>query len=298
MSRFLLPFLLAALPFCGAAAAAAPANGPKISVGRTPALKVRRTGSATPAAHTPEQSRQFSLILLKTVAAMPRNGGYSVSDQTIDNLSFKAVVWNDSLRRLDLNMQAAQPSFCSAACYLVLLNAVKRWQQETRTAWPAAAWQALDITRQEDGRGVWGRANANGPGFAKLVHDIGAGVSFTDIRKARAGDFLKFFWTEDIGCKERGHMVIYLGAVQKDGGIHIRYWSSNTPDGYSERLVPLNKMHHLIFTRIVSPNKLAEAAKLPEIDPWLRDMQTREVSFEEVVAKCGLIVPKATVPKP
>ena len=250
------------------------------------ALKARRTATRVPARR---QAVSFSSFVVKACSQMPRGGGYAANAETIRNLSAKAAVWDEAAQRLVVNPQAAQPSFCSAACYMALLRALELWQQHIRRHLPTEAWQALDIAEQKDGTGVWGRANANGPGFAKLIHDLQAGRNFEDVRLARPGDFLKFFWTEEIGCRERGHQVVYLGTETREGRLHIRYWSSNTPDGYGVKSTPAAEMHHMIFTRITRPEMFARAARLPETDEWLADMQKRAFTYDEVRTACGII---------
>lgn len=262
--------------------------GPKVSVSPG-SLKVRRVGSQAARVSNPQAEIDFSNYVQKALSQMPKGGGYSVKAPASKNLSTKAIVWDAASQQLKVNVAEAQPSFCSGACYVLLLHSLKLWQQGTHAPLPPEAWKACDVHGQGDGYGIWGRANANGPGFAKLVHDLGAGENFTDIKKARPGDFLKFFWTEEIGCKERGHMVAFLGLEEKEGLLHVRYWSSNMPDGYSERSIPLQKMHNLIFTRITHPGKFANADKLPAVDTWLKDMQKRSVPFSEVAEQCGIV---------
>lgn len=254
-------------------------------------LKPRRTVSRP----APPQPVSINSCVLKAVSLMPKNGGYAVSATAARNLANQAVVWDEASLSLQLTPRAAQPSFCSAACYVALLGSLQLWQQSGAGKLPPAAWKAMDVALgTPDGKGVWGRANANGPGFAKLVHDLGAGVNFTDMQQARPGDFLKFFWNQEIGVKERGHIVVFLGTAEVDGQPAVRYWSANKPDGYSERTVPLAKMHHLIFTRITKPENFANASKLPATDAWLRDMQKNSVPFDEVCKRCGI----ATAAKP
>lgn len=262
------------------------AAGAGISGAQGTALKTRRTSARVPAR---QQAVSFSTFVLKACKEMPVGGGYKANSDTIRSLSSKAVYWDEQAQRLHVELPAAQPSFCSAACYVALLRAFELWQQHIRRHLPPQAWQALDIAEQKDGIGIWGRANANGPGFAKLIHDLQAGRNFEDVRLARPGDFLKFFWTEEIGCNERGHMVVFLGTETKDGQLHIRYWSSNTPDGYGVKSIPMVNMHHLIFTRITRPEMFARAAQLPETDNWLADMQRRSFSYDEIRTACGII---------
>lgn len=264
------------------------------------------TGNPTPAhrlkqrqvSPRPAADGSLNALVLKAVAEMPQNGGYSVGAKTARKLANQAVVWNEKTGRLELDLHQAQPSFCSAACYVALLHTLELWERSGKGKLPAEAWKKLDmVLGTPDGKSIWGRANANGPGFAKLFHDLGAGVNFSALELAQPGDFLKFFWTDEIGAKERGHMVVFLGTEQKDGETCVKYWSANKPDGYSERSIPLSKMHHLIFTRLTAPEKLAGATGLPETDAWLRDMQKVSVPYGEVVQKCGIITQGAAAPQ-
>ena len=162
----------------------------------------------------------FNYYILTAYKQMPQKGGYSVKSPAAKNLATKAVVWDSEKGELQVNITQARPSFCSAACYITLLHALKLWERETHSSIPSDAWKMMDVKfGLPDGKLVWGRANANGPSYAKLIHDIDAGESFTNVNDARAGDFLKFFWSEEIGAKERGHMVVFVGTEQKDGKI-------------------------------------------------------------------------------
>lgn len=225
---------------------------------------------------------------------MPAGGGYSATPQTVNHLAGNVVSWQPSTQKLTVNPLNARPSFCSAACYLVLLQALQKWEQHSTNKLPAVAWQAFNIAEnQADGHGVWGRANANGPGLAKLVADVGAGVNFTDVALARPGDFLKIFWSPDIGAKERGHLVVYLGAEKKNDRIYLRYWSANKPEGYSTKSVPLDQMHNIIFTRITAPQNFANVVKLPACDALLESMLTKDFSMAQIIKMCRIRVRKS-----
>ena len=230
---------------------------------------------------------QYVLWIIKH--KMPSGGGYSSTQETVNHLAGNVVRWDAATQTLSITPNNACPSFCSAACYLVLLQALQKWEQHTGNKLPATAWQLFNIDKnQADGHGVWGRANANGPGFAKLVADTGAGVNFTDVSLARPGDFLKIFWTPEIGRKERGHLVVFLGAEKKNGTIYLRYWSANMPDGYGIKSTPLANMKHLVFTRITAPQNFANISELPQEDPILAAMLTRDFSFAQVIKMCRI----------
>lgn len=264
----------------------------------TPKLKQRAFSTPSQLKHNTTNNKtaqqSFSPYILWVIKnKMPVGGGYSATKATVNHLAGNVVSWDLTNQRLCVTPQNARPSFCSAACYLVLLQALQTWEQHSGHKLTAEAWQAFNIAvDQPDGHGVWGRANANGPGFAKLVSDVGAGVNFTDLSLARPGDFLKIFWSPDIGAKERGHLVVYLGAHKKNGRIYLRYWSANTPDGYGTKSVPLDQMHNLIFTRITAPQNFTKVTDLPNIDPLLESMLTREFSFAQVIKMCRIRVQK------
>lgn len=131
---------------------------------------------------------------LRTGLSQFRNGGgYETSREAMQALAEKACRWDPRTRRPVFLLRNATPSFCSSACYLLLLKSLQIWDSaQPRPVISERAWLAL-IPRfgQHDGEGPWGWANANGPGLAVLVHRLGAGINFEDWRKARPGDFMK-----------------------------------------------------------------------------------------------------------
>lgn len=243
----------------------------------------------TTRAQTAESHSCFNMMVLQSIREFPGGGGYAAAPEDVRRVAQQAVVWDEKRGGLVLSPHKAAPTFCSAAVYMVLLRSLQRWEKQTKLRLPAKAWQALDVRPdQPDGTGTWGRANANGPGFARLAMQLGAGMSFHDIKQARPGDFLKIFWTADIGAKERGHLVVYLGIENKNGTLHLRYWSANKPGGYGVKSAPLSRMHNLIFTRITHPQNFARAASLPAQDKWLESMQTHSYSFDAVRKACRI----------
>lgn len=244
-------------------------------------------GAAVPPARQMTEAAHFSQHVLAARAGMPTGGGYAADRAAEVRLAEHGIVWQGS--GLRVSPDGASPTFCSAACYIVLLRALRTWEAASGKRFSENVWHALRVeTTHRDGYLSWGRVNANGPGLAKWVHDLDAGVNFTDPAAARPGDFLKYFHSPAIGAHERGHLVIFLGSVVKDGRTYMRCWSSNRSGGYGERLVLLSAVHHPIFTRITRPERVALAPQLPEHDPWLADMLTRDVPYAEVVEKCGV----------
>ena len=248
--------------------------------------------AASHAGTTEQQATEqapFANYVLQCIQKMPRGGGYSGTPETVNHLVGHVISWNESQQKLEIHPRKAQPSFCSGACYLVLLQSLQLWEKESGRRLSTQAWKSFAMSiDQPDGHGVWGRANANGPGFAKLVADVGAGVNFTDIQQARPGDFLKIFWTPNIGRKERGHLVVYRGTLQQGGKTYIKYWSANKPEGYGIKTAPLQNTHNLIFTRITAPLAFNNTPKLPATDSWLENMLSQDFSFTEVRRKCNI----------
>lgn len=216
-------------------------------------------------------SMDFNSKVLAAIGSMPSGGGYDGSDAT-KNLLRGACDFTEGKIRVHANR--AKPSFCSGATYLLLL--------ESLGGGPEDLIPKID---HQDGHGVFGRWNSNGPGAAKLVADLGAGENFSSWEKARPGDFLKIWWTDRIGGRERGHLVVYLGHDAKT----VRFWSSNQPHGYGAKSVARSKCHRVLFTRITRPERFSAANRLPAVDAWLASMLREDFSWEEVVAKCRVI---------
>lgn len=219
---------------------------------------------------------------------MPQGGGYAADRAAELRLAAGGIVWDGE--QLRVSPRGAAPTFCSAACYMVLLQALRCWEAEQGAAvFSPRVWESLRVEAQHpDGYLSWGRANANGPGFAKWVADLGAGVNFSSVAQARPGDFLKFFRTAEIGAAESGHMVIFLGVEQQGSDTCIRYWSANKRQGYGVRCVPLRSLRYLIFTRITRPAAFASAPALPPMDPWLHSMLTQPHGYDAVASRCRM----------
>lgn len=222
--------------------------------------------------------------VLRAVRAMPKGGGYSVSSEAGAN--FRAAVTARS-GELRVDARGATPSYCSSATYLVLTKVLAEAQREGRIRLGGDAVAEIAPSPQADGVGVWGRWNANGPGAARLVDELGAGRNFTDFAAARPGDFLKIFWRDAVGRSERGHLVVFLG-MKDDGGVPVvRFWSSNKPGGYGEKSVKRSEIARAIFTRLEDAGKFAKVAGLPREDGYLSKLLERESSFVEACRMVG-----------
>ncbi|MEO7167519.1 MAG: hypothetical protein ABI016_10840, partial [Chthoniobacterales bacterium] len=139
-----------------------------------------------------------------------------------------------------------------------------------------------------DGAGIWGRWNANGPGTARLFHELGLGRNFDDFAEAQPGDFMKIFWSPEVGRAEHGHSVIYLGTEKKLGLDYVRFWSSNIPFGYGEKSVPRSKIVHAIFSRLYTPANLTRIGETAPLDGYLASLVRVRSSYDEAKAKCGM----------
>ncbi len=217
----------------------------------------------------------------EAVRGMPAGGGYSATSEASARLRAATEVDGKALR---VRADVAPPSYCSAATYLVLLKVIERAQAEGALQLDA---RPLAPAMQRDGEGVWGRWNANGPGTARLFYELGAGKNFTDWDEARPGDFLKIFWRDAVGSNEYGHSVVFLGTETRDGVEFVKYWSSNKPGGFGEKSVPKVKIARALFSRLEHPERLASAASLPRVDPYLASLLERRSSFAEACKLSG-----------
>lgn len=231
-------------------------------------------------------------LALNAIARMPNGGRYEASTAALVNLG-KAVACDG--HRLTIDPRAASPNFCSGGTYLVFLSVIERLHREGRIILTTETARALIVHGQQDGEDVWGRWNANGPGTARLFFELGLGRNFTDFKRARPGDFMKIWWNHEIGSKERGHSVVFLGgAVDKDGTRTVSFWSSNTPDGFGKLTIPRHKVRRAVFSRLERPGRIAAAARLPFMDEYLADMLRRPGSEEEMFAMTGIKSPPQT----
>lgn len=230
-------------------------------------------------------------LVLQIIQKMPHGGGYAVSSDAATKLVSSTSLKSDA-PVIQVAPEKAQPSFCSGATYLVFLGVVSELQTNYRLPLPEEASKALLVKRQADGVGVWGRWNANGPGTAKVFHDLGIGINFTDFAKAKPGDFMKIWWNDGIGSTERGHSVIYLGSSkEQDGTEVVKFWSSNLEVGFSEKTIPKSKIVRVLFSRLEDPSRLAEVTKLPAKDDYLADMLNRPSTEKEMFEVCGVESP-------
>ncbi len=230
-------------------------------------------------------ARDYNDVVLEQIRKMPRGGRYSISH--VANIRLQHSAHFESGKFFFLP-SAASPSFCSGATYLVFIRTIEALRARGDLHLDYATLNHLVIRDQRDGEGIWGRWNANGPGTARLFHELGLGHNFTNFDHAKPGDFMKIFWNRHVGRHESGHSVIFMGTENRFGQEYIRYWSSNIPSGYGERSVPRKKIAYAIFSRLERPENLARINEAPLVDRYLASLLRKNSSFSEADAKCGL----------
>jgi hypothetical protein len=223
-------------------------------------------------------------VVLAQIKTMPSGGQYSASRAATIRLQSAAHFESGKFFILPAS---ASPSYCSGATYLVFMKTIEALRDRGDLKLDYETLDALMIRGQRDGEGIWGRWNANGPGTARLFHELGIGRNFDDFEEAEPGDFMKIFWSPEVGREEHGHSVIYLGTEKKLGLDYVRFWSSNIPFGYGEKSVPRTKVVHAIFSRLYAPAQLSNIATAPQVDSYLASLLRVRSSYAEAREKCG-----------
>jgi hypothetical protein len=221
-------------------------------------------------------------VIVSLIASMPTGGGYLTTRAATHELERAARV---SGGRLIVTPSLATPSYCSGATYIVFLQALEG--ANGRSPFSGVLAEALAVKDQPDGSGVWGRWNANGPGTACLFRELQLGRNFTSFEMAQPGDFMKIFWTKEVGRREHGHSVIFLGLERQNGVEMVRFWSSNKPAGFGEKSVPRSKIANAIFSRLEYPTNIQRASLLNQRDAYLASLLTQDSSFSEALTRAG-----------
>ncbi len=231
------------------------------------------------------QEKTLNNTILDQIREMPTGGRYSAT--RVATIRLQSAAHFESGKFFILP-SAASPSYCSGATYLVFMKALEAARANGSLHLDFATLEQLIIRNQRDGEGVWGRWNANGPGTARLFYELKLGKNSDDFAEARPGDFMKIFWSSEVGKYEHGHSVIFLGMEKKFGLDYVRFWSSNIPLGYGIKSVPRSKIIHAIFSRLETPANLTHINDVPTTDTYLASLLTRRSSFAEARAKCGM----------
>lgn len=225
----------------------------------------------------------YNDVVLEQVNQMPKGGRYSVSHFAKIRLESSAHFESGKFF-----IVPSGPSFCSGATYLVFIRTIEALRAHGQLGLDYGTLERLIIRDQHDGEGIWGRWNANGPGTARLFHELGLGRNFDNFDQAKPGDFMKIFWSRAVGKNEHGHSTIFLGTENRPDGQYVRYWSSNVPSGYGEKSVPRSKIAYAIFSRLESPAHLTRINSAPFVDKYLASLVRSRSNISEASAKCGL----------
>jgi hypothetical protein len=227
----------------------------------------------------------YNSLILDEVRKMPSGGKYSVSH--FAKIKLQSAAHFESGKFFVIPTKPFV-SFCSGATYLVFIKTIEELRDRGQLQLDFATLNQLIIRDQHDGEGVWGRWNANGPGTGRLFYELGLGRNFTDFAQAQPGDFMKIFWNDNVGRRESGHSVIFLGTSQHSDGEYVRFWSSNIGMGYSEKEVPRTKIANAIFSRLEMPANLVRIHNAPVIDSYLASLLRKKSNFAEARQKCGI----------
>src|SRR5437868_9525904 len=227
----------------------------------------------------------YNSLILDQVHKMPSGGKYSVSH--VAKIKLQSAAHFESGKFFVIPTKP-YVSFCSGATYLVFIKTIEELRDSGQLQLDFATLNQLIIRDQHDGEGVWGRWNANGPGTARLFYELGLGRNFTSFDEAQPGDFMKIFWNNNVGRRESGHSVIFLGTTQHADGEYVRFWSSNTGMGYGEKEVPRSKIANAIFSRLETPANLTRIHDIPVVDVYLSSLLRKNANFAEATKKSGI----------
>lgn len=249
-------------------------------------------------------STPYNAQILETVREMPQAGGYSTGRDAFAELERRIQVADGEIL---VDNRAPGPSFCSSATYFLVLKVLEQIQNKNSEIFRTASVQKLSPRATEDkflqdGFGIWGRWNANGPGTAALFYDLNMGDNFSDdgFYEAKPGDFLKIFWRwgQGVGKLERGHSVVFTKVIPTGAkGSRVRevcFWSSHgyedgRPSGMGEKCVPRADIQEMIFSRLLRPEKLNRvlAPEFQHENKYLASLLDTESTIEEARAKTG-----------
>lgn len=227
----------------------------------------------------------YNQVVLEQMRKMPLGGKYSVNH--IATIRLQSAAHFESGKFFILP-SGPSPSFCSGATYLVFIRTIEQLRDSGQLQLDYATLDQLMVRNQRDGEGIWGRWNANGPGTARLFHELGLGRNFDNFAEARPGDFMKIFWSKSVGKTESGHSVIFLGTEIRPDGEYVRFWSSNVPFGYGEKTVPRTKVAYAIFSRLEQPANLTRINSAPVVDSYLSSLLRKRSNFAEAIRQCGI----------
>src|ERR1700687_1404165 len=129
----------------------------------------------------PAAADGLNSLVLEQMRKMPSGGKYSVSH--FAKIKLQSAAHFES-GKFFVIPTAPYPSFCSGATYIVFIKAIEALRDSGQLKLDFATLNQLMIRDQHDGEGIWGRWNANGPGTARLFHELGLGQNFDNFNDA------------------------------------------------------------------------------------------------------------------
>lgn len=229
---------------------------------------------------------QMNQWVLDSIKEMPAKGGYELTSSPVKKMR-DAFTWSSD--QLKVNAASAVPSYCTTATYIVFFKALEKYWGWASTSAQRESLVLIKPNLDNDGARIWGRWNSNGPGTSKFFNDADLGRNFDDINDALPGDFLKMWWNEHVGKKERGHSVIYLGRSVQNGVPMITFWGSNaSTSGYGIKTIPAKDAIRTLFSRLEKPENIDNLMQIPVNDQFLASMLTVESSWWEVRRVTGI----------
>ncbi len=275
MSRFSILTILASLLVTSCIS-------PKIGYANRPSSHTRQ------AAPTWNEALQAAMQELSSQKDACSRHAYSTSRAAHDAL--RSCFGFTRTHQLYYFPERLHPSYCSGAVHAAVLAALIDWSRARPDVITLREndWKNLVPRSVDDGERVWGWANSNGPGYAVLVHELGAGYSFTNWSQARPLDIVKLWWTDEIGGRERGHLAILLKVREDD----ILIWGSHERDasgraGIYVKSVAKEKIRRALFTRITKPEAFEEASSIGYHE-WLNSLLRTRVTWEECLHRSGV----------
>ncbi len=227
----------------------------------------------------------YNAMVLDLIKGLPTGGGYSVGSSFVS-----PVVQSQNIGggRWEMRVYDGHPSHCTSATYALFARLIAVLHNTGRINLTADDMRALEVKRRlpdgtqlVDGQGPYWIFNSNGAGVAALFKHTGIGMNFRDDKLvyARAGDFLKLFWNENVGASEKGHQVVYLGRRDVGGRDMVCFWGSQRQtvkkrgkgteplyfaakagakvvDGYGEVCRPRSDIKEMVFSRITCMENL------------------------------------------
>lgn len=184
---------------------------------------------------------------------------------------------------------------CSGYSYTVFAGVVAQ-AVPNLSPQAAEAMKRLDRNQQnvptvDDGKKPFGYFNAQAFGTAELFTEKKLGENFTDIAKAKPGDFLKIIWSTSkepgkIGSVEEGHSVIYLGSSATEICFASANQSGNKSGqpGCGVRCEPKTKVRDMMFSRLTAPQNANSFTPDMKSD-YLKEAQTQSKDLAEAVKR-------------